>query len=67
MHVLLFLVVAAGIPNLELVLFRHVRAAAVVVLLLVVAALVARYGSARYRIVPSYDDVDPVAGVLRLN
>ena len=66
-HLLLFLMVAAGIPRLELVLFRNMSWTAWFAAALIVTAGAVRYASARHQIVPSYDDVDPVAGVLRLN
>jgi hypothetical protein len=67
LHLLVFLVVAAVIPGLELLLFRNPYWAASFVAVLMVAAAAVRYASAKHRIMPSYDDVDPVAGVLRLN
>jgi hypothetical protein len=62
-----FLLVAVGVPRLELLLFQNLHAAAGFVLLLLILVFAARYASAKHVIVPSYDDVDPVAGVLRLN
>ena len=67
LYVAVFLLVVAVIPRVELVMFRHDVAAALVVLSLLGLALVVRYFSAKHQIVPVYEDVDPVAGVLRLN
>lgn len=61
-----FFVATAGVPELEMLLFPHVRAALVFIAVIVALAVVARYASARHEALPSYDDVDPVAGVLRL-
>jgi hypothetical protein len=62
-----FFLITVWIPRLELLLFRHVYIAGAFVATLFAAAAITRYTSARHVIVPSYDDVDPVAGVLRLN
>lgn len=67
LHLAIFLFVVAGIPKLELVLFRNAYAAAFFIAGLLIAALCVRYVSAKHEIVPVYEDVDPVAGVLRLN
>jgi hypothetical protein len=67
LHAALFLAVAAGVPRLELLLLRSSSAAVAFVAVLSATALVVRHASAKHTIVPSYDDVDPVAGVLRLN
>ena len=67
LYAAVFLLVVAVIPRLELVMFRHDTAAVLVVIGLLVQALVVRYASAKHRIIPVYEDVDPVAGVLRLN
>jgi hypothetical protein len=67
LHFAVFLVVVAGIPRIELLLFRNLYAAAIVIATLFVFALIIRYASAKHQIVPVYEDVDPVAGVLRLN
>jgi hypothetical protein len=67
LHAFLFLFVAVLIPRFELLLFRHPYAAGFFTACLVITAAVVRYASAKHTIVPSYDDVDPVAGVLRLN
>lgn len=66
-YLAVFLVVALGLPRVELLLFDRPVAAAVFIGLLLLVAAAMRYASARHRIVPSYDEVDPVAGVLRLN
>lgn len=63
----LFLIVTAGVPRLELLLFRNAYFTAIFVALLVALAGVSRYASARHQIVPIYEETDPVAGVLRLN
>ena len=67
LHFALFLIVVAVIPRIELLLFRNVYAAGVVIASLLGLALAIRYASARHQIVPVYEEVDPVAGVLRLN
>jgi hypothetical protein len=67
LHFAVFLIVVAGIPRIELLLFRNLYAASIVIASLVGLALIIRYASARHQIVPIYEDVDPVAGVLRLN
>jgi len=65
-HFGVFLLILSAIPKLEVLLFRHPKAAAgFVIYLLVVAALV-RYASAKHRIIATYEELDPVAGVLRL-
>ena len=66
-HALLFLIVAIVIPRLELLLFRSIIAAVCFAAGLAVSALAVRYASGKHEIVPAYEDVDPVAGVLRLN
>ena len=63
----MFLIVAAVIPRVERFLFTNWYWTAGFVIVLIAAAAAARYASARHQIVPSYEDVDPVAGVLRLN
>ncbi len=63
----IFLLVVLGVPQLEVLLYRSPLGAAVFVATLVVLATAARYASARHQIVPIYEDVDPVAGILRIN
>ena len=63
----LFLLVVLGVPQLEVLLYRSPTGTAVFVGTLMVLAGAARYASARHQIVPTYEDVDPVAGVLRIN
>ena len=67
LHFAVFLIVVWVIPRLEVVLFRKPYAFIVFSVFLVALAACARYTSARHRIIPVYEDVDPVAGVLRLN
>jgi hypothetical protein len=67
LHAGFFLLVVSGVPPLEVLLFRSRTGTAVFVLVLITLALLARYASARHQIVPTYEDVDPVAGVLRIN
>ena len=67
LYVAVFFVITIGIPRLEVLLFAHPYAAIAFVALLTFYAIATRVASARHVIVPSYDDVDPVAGVLRLN
>jgi hypothetical protein len=62
-----FFLITVWIPRLELLLFDHVYVAGAFVAILIAIAAITRYAAARHVIVPSYDDVDPVAGVLRLN
>ena len=66
-YVTAFFVVTMGIPRLEVLLFADTTIAAVCVGLLLVVAGIVRHASASHDMPPSYDDVDPVAGVLRLN
>jgi hypothetical protein len=66
-HLALFLIVVWVIPRLELILFRKPYAFTFFIAFLLVLAASVRYASARHQIVPVYEDVDPVAGVLRLN
>jgi hypothetical protein len=66
-HLALFLIVVWVIPRIEVVLFRRPYAFAFFTGFLVILALCVRYASSRHQIVPVYEDVDPVAGVLRLN
>jgi hypothetical protein len=67
LHAAMFLIVAAVIPRLEALLLRTSYGAWIFVAILFTTSLAVRHASARHTIVPSYDDVDPVAGVLRLN
>ena len=67
LHAGLFFLVVVLVPALEALLFRNAVGTAVFVALLIVLALTARLASARPQIVPVYEDVDPVAGVLRIN
>ena len=66
LHLATFLLVVSMIPKLEVLLFRHPRTAAGFVLYLLAVAALVRYVSAKHRIIPIYEDIDPVAGVLRL-
>ena len=61
-----FLLILWAIPKLEVLLFAHPYAAAGFVAYLFAVAALVRYASARHRIIPIYEDIDPVAGVLRL-
>jgi hypothetical protein len=67
LHLGLFLFVVGFVPRLEVAIASSSFWTAVVASALIVAAAVVRYASAHHAIVPSYDDVDPVAGVLRIN
>ena len=67
LHFALFLIIVVGVPQLEVMLFQNASATASFVAVLFLIAGVIRYRSATHEIVPAYDDVDPVAGVLRLN
>lgn len=62
-----FLLMVAVVPRLEALFFHHRWLTAFFVAFLVLLALAVRYASARHEIVPVYEDVDPVAGVLRIN
>jgi hypothetical protein len=66
LYVAAFFVLTTGVPRLELLLFRNASLAAACVALLIAIAAAARHASAAHAILPRYDDVDPVAGVLRL-
>jgi len=55
------------VPRVELWLTGHPYLAAVFVGQWLIAASAMRYAAARHVILPSYDEVDPAAGVLRLN
>ena len=63
----IFLLVVLGVPQLEVLLFRSATLAATFVATLIVLAAAARYASARHEIIPTYEEVDPVAGILRIN
>jgi len=63
----IFLLVVRGVPELEVLLYASPIGAAIFVGILVGLAGLARYASARHEIVPIYEEVDPVAGVLRIN
>ena len=67
LYVGVFLVVTIGVPKVEVLVFPHPRAAAAFIGSLVLIAAATRYASARHVLAPIDDDVDPVAGVLRLN
>ena len=67
LHAALFLLVSGGIPRLEVLLFNSISGTIIFTSLLVILAILVRTLSARHEIVPIYDDVDPVAGVLRIN
>jgi hypothetical protein len=62
-----FLIVTAGVPRLELLLFRNAYFTGAFVALVIALAGLARYASARHQVVPIYEEIDPVAGVLRLD
>ena len=66
LHFAIFLMVVMGLPKLEVVLFVHPQATAWFVIYLLAVAAGVRYASAKHRIIPIYEEVDPVAGVLRL-
>ena len=66
LYVASFFIVTIGIPRLEVRLFGNRYAVASLLIVLMGTAAVIRYKSARHVSVPSYDEVDPVAGVLRL-
>ena len=53
--------IVIGVPRLEVLLFTHPYFAAVFIGLLTIVAVATRIASARHVILPSYDDVDPVA------
>ena len=65
-YVAAFFVITSGVPRLEPLLFAHPNFAAAFIGLLAIVAVATRVAAARRVILPSYDDVDPVAGVLRL-
>ena len=67
LHFGVFLLMVGGVPNLEALLFRDRWLTAFFVGSLVLLAFAVRYASARHQIVPVYEEVDPVAGVLRIN
>jgi hypothetical protein len=66
LHFAVFLIVVSALPKLEVLLFAHPYAAAGFVVYLLAVAAGVRYVSARHQIIPIYEEVDPVAGVLRL-
>jgi hypothetical protein len=66
-YVAAFFLVTIGIPKLELLVVADRSRAAVFVAVLLCAAWSVRHFSSKHVIEPSYDEVDPVAGVLRLN
>ena len=67
LHLGFFLLLVGFVPHLEVVMMRNPFGAAVFVAFLVTLAVAARIASARHEIVAVYEDVDPVAGVLRIN
>lgn len=67
LHAALFLLVVIVVPRLELLLFRSRLGTIVFIAVLVATAAAVRFASARHQIVPIYEEVDPVAGVLRIN
>lgn len=67
LHFAFFLIVVVAVPRLEVVLFERLYLTTFFVSCLVVLAVATRIASARHQIVPIYEDVDPVAGVLRIN
>ncbi len=66
LHFAIFLIVVLALPKLEVLLFVHTQASAWFVTYLLALAGGVRYASAKHRIIPIYEEVDPVAGVLRL-
>ena len=67
LHLAFFLFMTGFVPELEAVLMRNPSGAAIFVAFLGMLAFGVRVASARHEIVPIYEDVDPVAGVLRIN
>ena len=63
----IFLLVVRGVPAVEVLLYTSPFGTALFVAALIILAGLARYASARHEIVPTYEEVDPVAGVLRIN
>lgn len=66
-YVAAFFLLTIGVARVERLLLRYPYVALVFVALWLFVAVAVRYASARHVIVPSYDEVDPAAGVLRLN
>ena len=66
LHAVIFLLIAVLLPKLEMLLFRSHTWTAIFALTLATTAAAIRHASATHTMAPSYDDVDPVAGVLRL-
>jgi hypothetical protein len=62
-----FFLVVIGVPRLEVLLLGDGTASVILALAALTLAALARRVSAAHEVLPSYDDVDPVAGVLRLN
>ena len=67
LHFGFFLLLVGLVPHLEVMMMRSPMGAAIFVAFLVMLAVGARIASARHEIVPVYEEVDPVAGVLRIN
>ena len=67
LHLAFFLLLVGFVPRLEVLMMRNPFGAAIFIAFLVMLALGARLASARHEIVPTYEEVDPVAGVLRIN
>lgn len=67
LHLAFFLLLVGFVPRLEVLMMRNPFGAAIFIAFLVMLALGARLASARHEIVPVYEEVDPVAGVLRIN
>ena len=67
LHLGFFLLLVGFVPHLEVLMMRSPFGAAIFIALLVILAIGVRIASARHEIVPVYEEVDPVAGVLRIN
>jgi hypothetical protein len=67
LHVAFFLIAVSVIPRLEVRLFRSAWGMSMFVTALLITAFAVRFASSRHVIAPMYEEIDPVAGVLRIN
>jgi hypothetical protein len=66
-HVAGFFLITIGVPGLEMLLFGHPYLAGAFAAIWIILAAALRHASITHVVLPSYDEVDPAAGVLRLN
>ena len=67
LHLGFFLLLVGFVPHLEVLMMRSLSGAALFIAFLAILAFGVRLASAQHEIGPIYEEVDPVAGVLRIN